>query len=391
MDQSHTELRIQTVCLLILTILATAAALRWLRPIMIPFVLALLFSYSLAPVVEFQMRRLRLPHGVAVFGALLFVLVLLGGVGGIVTASVAQLAENTSVYEQQVRRLVHRVESALPLERLGLVPGQADGTGAVPTFHFELEEELVVPPPAGQAPSAARSSILDPLAQISGASVQRFLLATTNAVLSVFSQGFLVFIFMMFFLLGAKPGLDTAGPAPGAKGKPRKSPGVLREIQVQVKSYLATKVLVSLLTGLLVGLVLAILRVDYAVAFGFMAFILNFIPNIGSLVATLLPLPVVFLTPGFPLVSAVLALVIPGTIQFTVGNILEPKLMGRSLDLHPVVILIALIFWGMLWGIVGMLLAVPITAVLKILFERLEHTAPIAHALAGRMDKLGID
>ncbi|MBX3729264.1 MAG: AI-2E family transporter [Candidatus Sumerlaeia bacterium] len=395
MDQSHTELRIQTVCLLILTILATAAALRWLRPIMIPFVLALMFSYSLAPVVGFQMRRLRLPHGLAVVGAMFFMLVLLGGVGGIVTASVAQLAENASVYEQQVRKLANRIENALPLERLGLVPEESNGTSNGDTLRFQFDESA---PESGLSPLQAtpvkpadRPSILDPLAQISGSSVQRFLLATTNAVLNVFSQGFLVFIFMLFIMLGAKPGLETGVSGDGASNKARKGRGVLHEIQAQVKSYLATKVLVSLLTGLLVGLVLAILRVDYAVAFGFMAFVLNFIPNVGSLVATLLPLPVVFLTPEFPIVSAVLAIAIPGAIQFTVGNILEPKLMGQSLDLDPVVILIALIFWGMLWGIIGMLLAVPITAVLKILFERLEHTAPIAHALAGRLDKLGID
>ena len=83
--------------------------------------------------------------------------------------------------------------------------------------------------------------------------------------------------------------------------------------------------------------------------------------------------------------TAVLAIAVPGAIQLTIGNALEPKIMGDTLDLHPVVILIMLIFWGILWGIPGMLLATPITAVMKILFGRLEQTRPLADLLAGRL------
>ena len=88
-----------------------------------------------------------------------------------------------------------------------------------------------------------------------------------------------------------------------------------------------------------------------------------------------------------PLV-AVLAILIPGIIQVTIGNGIEPKVMGDALDLHPVTILLALIFWGMLWGIPGMLLATPITAVMKILLSRLEYTRGLADLLAGRINTL---
>jgi AI-2 transport protein TqsA len=72
-----------------------------------------------------------------------------------------------------------------------------------------------------------------------------------------------------------------------------------------------------------------------------------------------------------------------------IGTIIDARVMGESLDLHPVTILLALIFWGMIWGIVGMLLAVPLIAVMKMLFERLEITAPLAQLLAGRLRALG--
>ncbi|MDK2971790.1 MAG: transport protein TqsA [Candidatus Sumerlaeota bacterium] len=398
MDQEHAELRLQTVCLLILTTLTVAAALRWLRPIMIPFVLAILISYTLMPLVEIQIRRLRFPQWLAVLGAMLCGMVVIGAMGSIVTASVSQLAENVGIYEAQIERLAQRVEGALPLERFGFAPAAETPTAKTPATGTPATEtpgavagEMVSSADLATSDTAVATaddplpgekqpdlSLLDPFAKISGQSIQRFLLATTNAVLNLFSQGFLVLIFVFFLLIGQKP----------TKAKAK---GVLGEIKAGVTSYLSTKVLVSLLTGLLTGLVLTFLNVDYAVAFGFLAFILNFIPNIGSFVATILPLPIVVLTPGFPLVSAILAIALPGAIQFGVGNVLEPKLLGASLDLHPITILIALIFWGMLWGVAGMFLAVPITAVLKILFERLEHTRPIAHVLAGRLDKLKLD
>ncbi|MFQ5550396.1 MAG: AI-2E family transporter, partial [Gemmatimonadales bacterium] len=80
-----------------------------------------------------------------------------------------------------------------------------------------------------------------------------------------------------------------------------------------------------------------------------------------------------------------LAVLIPGAIQITIGNVIEPMVMGEGLDLHPVTILMMLIFWGLLWGVVGMLLATPITAVVKIIFARIEITRPVAELLAGRL------
>ena len=130
------------------------------------------------------------------------------------------------------------------------------------------------------------------------------------------------------------------------------------------------------------------LGVDLAMVFGLFAFLLNFIPSIGSIIATLLPVPVVLMSPSLSMPAAIMAIAIPGVIQFSVGNVIEPKIMGDELDLHPVTILLTLIVWGMLWGIAGMLLATPITAVMKILFSKNELTAPIADIMAGRLDRL---
>jgi AI-2 transport protein TqsA len=75
---------------------------------------------------------------------------------------------------------------------------------------------------------------------------------------------------------------------------------------------------------------------------------------------------------------------LPSGVQFMIGNLIEPRLMGKHLGLHPIVILLALIFWGVAWGIIGMLLAAPITATLRIILERIPQTRPVAMVMAGK-------
>jgi predicted PurR-regulated permease PerM len=157
------------------------------------------------------------------------------------------------------------------------------------------------------------------------------------------------------------------------------------EIASKIQRYIVVKAVLSAATGLAVGTVLAVLGIDLAMVFGLMAFLLNFIPSIGSIVATLLPLPVVIFNPELGTTTAVLAIALPGLIQLVVGNVVDPLVMGEALDLHPVAIVLSLILWGMIWGVVGMLLAAPIAAILKLLLERLELTAPLGRLLAGRL------
>jgi len=115
-----------------------------------------------------------------------------------------------------------------------------------------------------------------------------------------------------------------------------------------------------------------------------LAFWLNFIPNVGAVVAVLLPMPLVVLDPAISTAGMVLAFLLPFLVHSVVGNVLEPLVFGQSLDLHPVAILFTLMVWAMLWGITGMVLAVPITAVLKIHLSAVDH--PAARFLVGLLD-----
>jgi AI-2 transport protein TqsA len=193
--------------------------------------------------------------------------------------------------------------------------------------------------------------------------------------MGLISNGLLVLIFMIFMVTG--------------KGTFKAPEGSLWwEIDVRIKRYLLTMLLTSGVTGVFVGLVLTILGVRFGWMFGFLAFMLNFIPNIGSIIATILPLPIALIDPQLSIISKILVLMIPGSIQFVIGNILQPKLMGETLNLHPVVVILSLIFFGTIWGIIGMFLAVPITAIAVISMQRFDYTRAIADLAAGKTDML---
>jgi len=197
-----------------------------------------------------------------------------------------------------------------------------------------------------------------------------------GALTGVLFKLVLVFVMVAFILLAQ----------PYTEGKVRKAfssdiaDRVVRissAISRQMSSYLAMQFLLSLLTGILVWLCLTLIGVDAAVTWGALAFVLNFVPTIGSIVAGVPPVLLAFLQ--FDSVwPAVWALVCVVAINQVIGNILSPKLMGDRLDLSPMTILASLLFWGWLWGVAGMFLSVVIACSIRIVCENIEALRPIA-------------
>lgn len=148
-------------------------------------------------------------------------------------------------------------------------------------------------------------------------------------------------------------------------------------ITLAVQHYLGLKSLVSLITAIMAVVILWLFGIHFAILWGLLTFFLNFIPNIGSFIATFPPVAVALFQTGSPGKALVIAALL-SIVQLGVGNFLEPKLMGRGLDLSPLVVLLALLFWGWLWGLVGMLLAVPLTAAVKIAMEQIDETRTLA-------------
>jgi predicted PurR-regulated permease PerM len=156
---------------------------------------------------------------------------------------------------------------------------------------------------------------------------------------------------------------------------------LLSKIVRQVQGYLWIKTQTSVLTGVLSYGVLAMVGVDFAAFWGFIIFLLNYIPTIGSLIGVIFPALLTLVQfdgmAAFWVVTPLLSL-----LQFVIGNVLEPAIMGRSLNVSAFVVVVALIVWAFLWGIPGMFLGVPLTISAMIVLAAFPTTRPLAVALS---------
>ena len=162
---------------------------------------------------------------------------------------------------------------------------------------------------------------------------------------------------------------------------PEKSLAGFSKFTESVNHYLALKTIFSLITGLFIWVWLTILGVDYALLWGLLAFLLNYVPNIGSIIAAVPPVLLALIQLGtFHSLMTALGFVIANIV---VGSIFEPKFMGEGLGLSTLVVFLSLVFWGWVLGPVGMLLSVPLTMIMKIAFESNEETYWISVMLGG--------
>jgi len=192
---------------------------------------------------------------------------------------------------------------------------------------------------------------------------------------------FLILIYVGFFL--AEQGsfnkkLTSLFPNEEQRDRIKK---ILSRINESIQTYLSVKTLASFLTGLLSFIILLSVGVDFAIFWASLIFLLNYIPTIGSLIATAFP-ALLALIQFDHLTPFVIVLIGVGAVQVAVGNILEPRLMGSSLNLSPLVVILSLSLWGAIWGVAGMILCVPIMVILMIILAQFPLTRPVAILLS---------
>jgi AI-2 transport protein TqsA len=347
-DDAQRHWNVQTFCLLTLTLIAIGFSLYFLRPVLVPFVLAVFLTNCLIPMIDVQRYYLRLPKGLAIASTVTVTVAVVVLCGSLVASSVNGATSRLTEYESQFQHFSDNLARSVPLARFGI---KVD-TEQVGKF-FSVQE---------------------------GTGWQ-FITSVLGEAANVLSSGVIVIIFVLFLLLSGRGGrVDGQRPA-----------GMLGEIESSVQKYVVTTVFLSLGTGFLVGLTLSVLGVELAWMFGFLAFLLNFVPSVGAIIATLLPVPVILLNPEMSITAKALAIIIPATIHFVIGSFVQPKVQGNALDLHPVVVMLALMFFGMIWGITGAFLATPITAVVRIVCARIPVTRPLADVLAGNLHVLSAE
>lgn len=342
---NNTQLRNEQVwlavgSLVVLATVALAAALVYTRDVMIPFVLSIFITTAVSPIVDFLVRRWHIPGFFAVISALLLVFAALALLSAPVIVAVQTMAQTAYEYSDQVDSLT---KDMIKNVNRHLVDWNLKSL-AVNESAVSVEVKSLLP---------------------------ELITRMTGTVTTLVSHGFLVLFFVVFLLAGRNP--------------QERQQNIYTEIESTIRGYITTLTAIGLITAALVGIVLWALGLRMAWLFAFLVFLFSFIPNIGPIVVTLLPVPVaVSQFHDNPwMILAVIA--IPGTIHMVIGNLITPKLMGRGLELHPVTVLLALAFWGLLWGIVGMVLAVPIVAMLRIVLGHFSSTRFLADLLAGRL------
>lgn len=202
-----------------------------------------------------------------------------------------------------------------------------------------------------------------------------------NGLSVVLADGFMITLYCIFLLMEESIFRKKFRSIFNTENRFLKTNEMLRQIDELFTEYLSLKTIVSLITGFCSYLVLLFLGVDAPVLWGILIFLLNYIPSIGSLIATAFPTVVAMLQTG-DIMSGVWVLVAVGAIQIIVGNFVEPKVMGNSLNISPFVVIVALVVWGAIWGIIGMLLSVPITVMMILILAQFDSTKGIAIMLS---------
>jgi predicted PurR-regulated permease PerM len=314
------------------------AGVMYAQSFVIPMLLALFISIVCAqPILWLQKRRI--PQTLAIMMVFIGILAMFFGFGELIVNSLSSFSEQAPLYEKNL----------------------SDLTSSVVQFFSDYGIDIS---------QSTMSEFFDP-SKIAGLTT-----GFIGQLGAVMGNAFTIFFLVLFLLLE----LDSLPVK--IKAIIKGSTDSLKYFNVigsSIRHYLSIKTFTSLLTGISVWIMLAIIGLDYAILWGLIAFLLNFIPNIGSIFAAIPAVLFAVIQLGFG--GALWTILIFVIVNVVIGNVVEPKMMGKGMGLSTFVVFLALIFWGFVLGTVGMFLSVPLTMAIKIMLEQNPKTRGIAIAL----------
>ncbi len=313
-------------------------------PLLVPLLLALFIAILIAsPYAWLQDKGV--PRALALLGVLLVFCGAVFLIGSLIGSSAQEFSERFPLYQSRLREMTAGLLGWLDYGGLG-------------------------------ASDSLLGEYFDP-GKVMGLAATVF-----SGIQSLLANSFLILITVVFILLEA-PAIPDKWRA--ARSDADRSLNRFRDAARNVNRYMAIKTATSLLTGVLISLALWLIGVDYPLLWGVCAFLLNFIPNIGSVIAAVpvVLLALVQLGYGDALLTALAYL----AVNAVIGGIIEPRMMGRGLGLSTLVVFISLILWGWVLGAVGMLLSVPLTLAMKIALDSNKDTRWMAIMLGPRIEK----
>ena len=321
--------------------------LKELRQIFIPFCIAV-FLYFMLHEAMHKLKKWKIPKTLILIGLLLVIFICLFLFGLLIFNGASSFIDNFPSYSERITQLVKGMLASLNLPILDVKQYIA---------HIDWDKTF------------------DPR-QITG------LVSGTMGNFTNFIGNLLLVLLLLMFMLGEKVSMVKRIARTLSTERGEELQCIVATIETRIQHYLFIKTLMSIATASLAALILLVGRVDFIIFSALLIFFFNYIPTFGSLIGTIFPVLIAFLRYGFCL-RLVLVTASLMVMQFVMGNVLEPQVMGKSMNLSPIIILLSLIFWGWLWGVVGMFLAVPVTSALKIIFENITALKPLAAAMSG--------
>jgi predicted PurR-regulated permease PerM len=326
-----------------LLIVLVTIALKELAAILQSLFIGVFIGYLILPAHKWLTRH-RIPSALSFVLIALIVLGVLGGLGTAIVTSIGALVVKVPLYEKRLDLLLVKVVAWIPVAVPGL---DVERFRDIPYFDVVSGEKI-----AGT-------------------------LKSVGGALAGWTTRVLVILFYLIFLVAE--GATFRKRVKNAFGEEQSGRimGVIGTINKAISQYIAVKTLASFIVAVVATIVLASFGVDFWILWGVLTFLANFIPYVGSLTAVVPPILLTFLQFDEPWKGVVVAITLIGS-QMLVGNILEPRLAGEKLGVSPIMILLSLAFWGWLWGATGMILAVPIVVIIKIVLDNITQTKPIA-------------
>ena len=333
--------KLQTISLMLLALIGVGLLLHLTKSFMIPFVVAILLAYLLIPLAE-ALEKVRLPSFLANILVILIFWVAVLALAILVYGALNSVAESLPKYMQKydayLKQSLHYFQAQLGIEK-------SDNYRDIKIEHI--------------------------FALISPGSLMQTFNKSLGTFVAIMSQITLLMIFLIFIIGSRKVFINKIFAFFNAKeGEKDDTFLLIATISKQIKMYIVLKTLISIGTGFVFGMVAFATGLDFAFIWGFLGFVLNFIPTIGPIIASIPPIFLALLQ--FDSIGwAVFVSVAMSAVQFTSGSFVEPLIMGDRLNLNIIAILLSLFMWGLIWGLPGMILAVPITAAVNIVFRNI--------------------
>ncbi len=331
----------------LLMVVIIVLLLLYAESLLIPFVLAILIWFVIRVFKSLLLRIpyiKKLPHWLLTTISSVILLTFLGLIVSLISSNIQQLSASIPDYEKNINTVAEKINETFDIDLVDSM------TSTIRDFDF--------------------SNILSLL---------------FSALTSIFGNALLILVYLVFILLEETIFRDKLKAIYSSKESLERTTGILKKIDSSISNYIAIKSITSLSTGFLSFWVLYFVGVDAPFFWAFIIFILNYIPNIGSLVATLFPTVFALLQFG-ELTHPLLVLIIVGSIQLAIGSFIEPRIMGNTLNMSPLVVFLTLALWGTIWGVTGMLLSVPITVIIILILNEFPATRGVAALLSRRGD-----